>query len=121
VARRKADKSGVTIDFHAADVTGFDTHCALYDYVLDIGCLFSLKEKDRLPYTHRLAQWVKPLGCYMLFSWLPRLKKKHSLGISPEDIERLFQENFINIRTQIGEEKGHPCAWYWFERQSERG
>lgn len=121
MARRKAAAAGVKIDFHTADVTSFGAHAALYDYVLDIGCLFSLEEKDRLLYTHRLAQWMKPHGCYMLFSWLPRLKKGHSVGISPEDVEQLFQENFMSIRTQIGEEKGHPCAWYWFERKFERG
>jgi 2-polyprenyl-3-methyl-5-hydroxy-6-metoxy-1,4-benzoquinol methylase len=120
-ARRKAAEAGVKIDFHTADVTGFGLHSAAYDYVLDIGCLFSLMEKERIPYARRLAEWVKPHGCYMLFSWLPRLKKGRLAGISPEDVERLFREKFISIRTRIGEEKGHPCAWYSFERRCEAG
>jgi 2-polyprenyl-3-methyl-5-hydroxy-6-metoxy-1,4-benzoquinol methylase len=120
-ARQKAALSGVKIDLHVADVTGFGIRSALYDYVLDIGCLFSLKEKDRIPYARRLAEWVKPRGCYMLFSWLPRLKRGRPVGISPEDVERLFQEKFMNIHTRIGEEKGHPCAWYSFERRCEEG
>ncbi|MFH0730987.1 MAG: methyltransferase domain-containing protein [Pseudomonadota bacterium] len=120
-ARHKAAEAGVNIDFHAADVTGLGLPSAAYDYVLDIGCLFSLMEKERRPYARRLAEWVKPHGCCMLFSWLPRLKKGRLAGISPEDVERLFRENFISIRTRIGEEKGHPCAWYLFERRCEEG
>lgn len=119
-ARCKAAAAGVTIDFHVGNVTGPGVPAASYDFVLDIGCLFSLKEKDRIPYARRLAEWVNPHGGYLLFSWLPRLKRGCPVGISPEAIERLFQENFMSIRTRIGEEKGNPCAWYRYERRGEK-
>lgn len=116
-ARCKAAKAGAEIAFHIADVTSPLKHNDLYDFVLDIGCFFSLREKDRKQYIEMLAGLVRPKGCYMLFSWLPRLKRGRIVGILPEEAKLLFQENFKSIRTRIGVEKGCPCAWCWFERR----
>jgi 2-polyprenyl-3-methyl-5-hydroxy-6-metoxy-1,4-benzoquinol methylase len=41
-ARRKATAEGLKIEFHAADVTDLAMLTGPYDYVLDIGCLFTL-------------------------------------------------------------------------------
>lgn len=118
-ARLKAERAGIIIDFYAADVTGPGLRPHSVDYVLDIGCLYSLKEKDRMPYAQMLAGCVGPKGCYMLFSWLPRRRRGRIAGISTEEAGALFQENFIPVCIRLGEEKGYPCAWYWFERRCE--
>jgi cyclopropane fatty-acyl-phospholipid synthase-like methyltransferase len=116
-ARQKAEAAGLRIDFHVADVTGSGVPSSGYDYALDIGCLFSLPENRRPLYAQMLKDRIKPGGLYMMFSWLPWWKKGRKRGISPEDAAGLFEGAFMVIRTQLGEEKGRPCAWHWLERK----
>jgi 2-polyprenyl-3-methyl-5-hydroxy-6-metoxy-1,4-benzoquinol methylase len=71
-ARRKAAEAGLKIEFHTADVTDLSLLGGGYDYVLDIGCLFTLKEKERVRYAGALGGLMRPKGWYMLYAWLPR-------------------------------------------------
>ena len=116
-ARRKAADAGLKIDFHTADVTDLRMLTGVYDYVLDIGCLFTLGEKDRIKYADGLARLLRMHGWYMLYAWLPRPWKGGHRGISAEEVESLLRANFSNERTVAGEENGHPSAWYWFRRR----
>jgi 2-polyprenyl-3-methyl-5-hydroxy-6-metoxy-1,4-benzoquinol methylase len=116
-ARRKAASMGLKIDFHNADVTDLGMLTDLYDYALDIGCLFTLKEKDRIKYAGVLARLLRPQGWFMLYAWLPRPWKGKILGISTEDVESLLRPEFSSVRSVIGEEKSYPSAWYWFQRR----
>jgi 2-polyprenyl-3-methyl-5-hydroxy-6-metoxy-1,4-benzoquinol methylase len=115
-ARRKAAAAGLEIDFHAADVSNLSMLSGPYDYALDIGCLFTLDEKNRVKYADELARLVRPRGEYMLYAWLPRQWQGRLWGISAEEVQSLLQASFRKVRMAIGEEKGHPSAWYWFQR-----
>jgi 2-polyprenyl-3-methyl-5-hydroxy-6-metoxy-1,4-benzoquinol methylase len=116
-ARRKAAEAGVNIDFHVADVTDLHMLSGAYDFVLDIGCLFTLPEKSRGKYVGELARLLRPNGWFMLYAWLPRPWKDGHAGISPESVETLLRADFVGVRSVIGEEGGHPSAWYWFRRR----
>jgi 2-polyprenyl-3-methyl-5-hydroxy-6-metoxy-1,4-benzoquinol methylase len=116
-ARRKAAAAGLKIDFHIADVTDLHMLTDVYDYALDIGCLFTLEEKNRVKYADALARLLRPQGWYMLYAWLPRRWKGRPWGISAEEVESLLRAKFSKVRTVIGEEMGSPSAWYWFRRQ----
>ena len=116
-ARRKAAEAGLKIEFHTADVTDLSMLTGGYDYVLDIGCLFTLGEKERVRYAEALARLLRPQGWYMLYAWLPRPWKGGGWGISAEEVESLLQADFTKMRMVMGEEKGHPSAWYWFQRR----
>ena len=116
-ARRKAAEPGLKIDFHVADVTDLHMLTDVYDYALDIGCLFTLPGKDRIKYANELARLLRPQGWFMLYAWLPRYWKGGISGISAEEIDFLLRANFSKIRTAIGEENGNPSAWYWFQRR----
>jgi 2-polyprenyl-3-methyl-5-hydroxy-6-metoxy-1,4-benzoquinol methylase len=115
-ARRKAATAGLKIDFHIADVTDLHMLTDMHDYALDIGCLFTLEEKDRVKYADALARLLRPQGWYMLYAWLPRCWKGRLWGISAEEVESLLRAKFSKVRTVIGEEMGHPSMWYWFRR-----
>ena len=80
---------GLKIEFHAADVTDLGMLAGPYDFVLDIGCLFGLKENDRIRYAGELARLLRPQGAYMLYAWLPRPWKGGFRGISAEAVEAL--------------------------------
>jgi len=116
-ARRKARTAGVRIEFLVADVTDLGALSGPYDYALDIGCLLALKERDRLGYASGLARLVGPGGWYMLYAWLPRQWRGASWGISPEEVDSLMGGHFSKSRQVMGEERGHPSAWYWFQRR----
>jgi 2-polyprenyl-3-methyl-5-hydroxy-6-metoxy-1,4-benzoquinol methylase len=116
-ARRKTAGAGLKIDFHTADVSDLSMLSGGYNYVLDIGCLFTLEEKERVRYASALGGLLRPQGWYMLYAWLPRSWKGGVWGISAEEVESLLQAEFIKVRMVIGDEKGHPSAWYWFQKR----
>ena len=115
-ARRKAAADGLEIEFHVADVADLRILTGPYDYVLDIGCLFTLKENDRIRYANELARLLRPEGDYMLYAWLPRPWKGRVWGISAETVESLLHDAFVRTRLVVGEEKGYSSAWYWYRR-----
>lgn len=117
IARRKARAAGVKIDFRVADVTDLDALSGPYDYALDIGCLLAIKGVGQIRYTSGLARLLRPGGWYMLYAWLPRRWRGSLWGISPEEVESLLGDQFSKVRLAIGEERGHPSAWYWFQRR----
>jgi SAM-dependent methyltransferase len=117
-ARRKAAAAGLQIDFYTADVSDLGMLAGPYDYVLDIGCLFVLKDRERLRYAEELARLTRAQSWYMLYAWLPRPWQGGTWGISPDVVDSLLGAKFIKVRQVIGEEKGHPSAWYWFQKRS---
>lgn len=116
-ARRKVSAAGLKIDFYIADVTDLGMLSDAFDYVLDIGCLFTLKPKERTPYAQTLARLLKLHGWYMLYAWLPRPWKGKVMGISTEEVKILLSGICVKKNMVIGKEKGYPSAWYWFRRQ----
>jgi 2-polyprenyl-3-methyl-5-hydroxy-6-metoxy-1,4-benzoquinol methylase len=116
-ARRKAEAAGFKIDFFCSDVTDLGILTGPFDYILDIGCLFTLKESDRIRYAGELARLSRPQGDYMLYAWLPRPWKGGIRGVSAEAVESLLHDMFHRNRFAVGEEKGYPSAWYWYRRR----
>jgi len=117
MARKKAAKAGLSIDFRMGDVADLSGLTGLYDYALDIGCLFTLKPKDRQSYVSGLSRLVRPGGRYMLYAWLPRPDGGDHRGLTPEEVKALFEPDFKEEKTIIGREKGRGSAWYWLVRE----
>lgn len=117
MAKQKAAEAGLDIDFHTADVSELDFLSEPFDYVLDIGCLFTLTREKREKYARHLARLMKPRGVYMLYAWLERQWKGKPHGISMEEVQSLLDPWFDRKRMVMGEEKGFGSAWYWYERK----
>ena len=115
-ARQKAAAAGLIVDFYVADVTDLSFLRETYDYILDIGCLFTLKEKDRGAYAESVFRLLKHQGWYMLYAWMPRTLKGRKTGISVEDVKNLLSPVLNEVKIVIGEEKGFPSAWCWLQR-----
>jgi len=116
-ARAEATRTGFSIDFLVASVTDLPTLSGPFDYVLDIGCLHTLKAEDRKRYAVNLSRWMGPHAWYMLYAWLTRPSEGGGAGISAEEVESLLGEDLSKVRVEIGEESGKPSAWYWFQRR----
>ncbi len=115
-AREKARLAGLQVKFIQADVTDLWMLQEPYDYVLDIGCLFVLSEHSRARYARELARLTKSGAWYMLYAWLPRQWRGGTWGISPQEVEALLGPFLKEVRKVLGEERGFPTAWYWFQR-----
>jgi 2-polyprenyl-3-methyl-5-hydroxy-6-metoxy-1,4-benzoquinol methylase len=116
-ARRKAAAAGLPVDFRVADVSDLGMLSGGYDFALDIGCLFTLAEKSRGKYARELSRLLRPNGWFMLYAWLPRTWKGGTAGISAEEVASLLRQDFAEVRSVVGEESGHPSAWYWYRRR----
>lgn len=116
-ARAKAAQSGFTIDFLVASVADLSTLSGTFDYVLDIGCLHSLKAGERTRYAANLSRLLRPRAWYMLYAWLPRQSEGGVVGIPAEEVESLLRADLSKVRVEFGEEGGNPSAWYWFRRR----
>jgi SAM-dependent methyltransferase len=116
-ARAKAARSGVTIDFLVASVADLSALSGPFDYVLDIGCLHTLKAEDRMRYAMSLSRLLRSRAWYMLYAWLPRPWEGEAVGISAEEVESLLRADLSGVRMATGEENGNPSAWYWFQRR----
>ena len=115
-ARQKSSAAGLQIDFHVADVIHLDFLDTHFDYVLDIGCMFTLKPQDRVVYVEELARLCRPGGWYMMYAWQPHIRKGKPRGISPRDVDALLSGAFERERVVTGEYEGRPSAWYWYIR-----
>ncbi len=114
IARKKAKTEGLSIDFRVADVTDLSFLKETYDYILDIGCLFTLKEKDRKAYSESIFRLLGHEGWYMLYAWMPRTFNGRTTGISVEEVKKLLSPTLTEIKIVVGVERGFPTAWYWF-------
>jgi 2-polyprenyl-3-methyl-5-hydroxy-6-metoxy-1,4-benzoquinol methylase len=84
-----------------------------YDLALDMGCLHSLSEIDRLSYIKGLEKWIKPNGVWMVYSFQPS-KYSDVKGITKEEMIEYFKNYFELINYEQGQ--GRPSAWYYFKR-----
>jgi len=116
-ARAKAARGGFAIDFLVASVADLSAVSGPFDYALDIGCLHALKAEDRMRYAVNLSRLLRPQAWYMLYAWLPRQRNGRGAGISGKEVESLLESDLSLVRTAIGEERGNPSAWYWFQRR----
>jgi SAM-dependent methyltransferase len=116
-ARVRAAKRALPATFILADVTRPGCLDGTYDFVLDIGCLFSLRSDERAAYAGNLSRLLKPDAWYLLFAWLPRFVAGKPRGISPEAVDLLLAGSFSRFRMTIGKERGKASAWYWYRRR----
>jgi SAM-dependent methyltransferase len=116
-ARRKATRSGLAVDFHAADVTRLDFLQPSFDLALDIGCFHTLDAQARVRYRNQLLRLLRPGARFMLYSFGPDQSLMGDIGIAPDQAEQLFQLDFRLLKVEKGDDPTGPSsAWYWLER-----
>lgn len=116
-ARRKASRRGLEIDFFVGDVSDLGFLKEPYDYILDIGCLFTLSAEQQERYAGQVARLLVPGAVFMLYAWLPHQRKGHQWGISPSRVHGLFRKNLVLTDVEAGKDGPGDSAWYWFERK----
>jgi len=127
VARAKARRANLALDFRVADATRLAALdlAAPFDFVLDIGCLHALAVAARARYVAQIAQLTRPGGRMMLYAFSPRPPDapRHwlafrNIGITPDEVRALFAASFVLERIEHGTERNERAsAWYWFARR----
>jgi cyclopropane fatty-acyl-phospholipid synthase-like methyltransferase len=116
-ARRKARDAGLSPDFYAADVTRIDFLDPPFDLALDIGCFHALDAQGWLRYRDQLRRLLIPGARFMLYAFGPRPGRFIQMGISRDQVQELFEPDFLLRRVEGGEDPTGPSAtWYWWER-----
>ena len=117
LARTKAQRANVAIDFRQADVTQIDFLQTPFDLVLDIGCFHGLDKQRRERYVENLARLTHPDSTFLLFAFdRPALFENY--GILPQEVERIFAPNFVlNRAAHSTHRNGRPTTWYRFIRR----
>ncbi len=124
-ARDKAQRAGVTVDLHVADVTRLDFLREPFDFVLDLGCFHAIDPAERGRYAENLARLTRPGSVFMLYAFSPRppdqpgpLIQIRNVGATPEQVQQTFASHFALTRIERGADRGgRASAWYWFRRQ----
>lgn len=116
-ARRKAKKAGLSVEFHTADVTRLDFLQPPFDLALDIGCFHALDAEGWTRYRDQLGRLLGLGACFMLYAFGPRRGRLMDMGITPDEVRRLFEPDFEVLRVDGGTDPSGPsAAWYWLER-----
>jgi cyclopropane fatty-acyl-phospholipid synthase-like methyltransferase len=116
-ARRKAQESGLSVDFYTADVTRLDFLQPLFDLALDIGCFHALDNEGRVRYRDQLRRSLGPGARLMIYAFGPRQARFMQMGVTPDQVRRLFESDFRLLRVEGGADPTGPsAAWYWLER-----
>lgn len=116
-ARRKAEATGVSVDFYTADVTRLDFLQPFFDLALDIGCFHALDAQGRDRYRDQLCRLLRPGARFMLYAFGPRRGRLMHVGITRDQVHRLFDPGFSLLRIEGGADPTGPsAAWYWLER-----
>jgi SAM-dependent methyltransferase len=116
-ARRKAEGTGLSLDFHAADVTRLDFLDPPFDLALDIGCFHALDAQGQRRYRDQLCRLLNPGARFMLYAFGPHPGRFIRMGIARDQVRRLFEPDFLLRRVDGGEDPTGPsAAWYWMER-----
>lgn len=116
-ARRKAEEAGLPVEFHTADVTRLDFLQPPFDLALDIGCFHALDDEGWLRYRDELCRLLRRGARFMLYAFGPRQARFMQMGITPNQVQELFQPTFRLLRMEGGADPSGPsAAWYWLER-----
>lgn len=117
VARRKSAKLNLKIDFHVGDVSDLSFLNGPYDYILDIGCLFTLHPEQQRNYATEIFRLTTPGAEYMLYAWLPQQREGRKFGISVQSVNDLFRHCFDRTKMEMGKDGPGESAWYWYRRR----
>lgn len=113
IARQKARRAGLTIDFIVADVLHLPSHPDPFSIVLDIGCFHGLSPSRKAAYLIQLDRLLAPGGTWLLYGFF-KPNESPGPGLLPADLGSIPLKL---IKRQDGmDKKIRPSAWFWFQK-----
>ena len=116
LAREKANRARLAIDFRTGDVSRLEGLVEPFDFALDVGCFHGLDSAGRIRYVTHLARLTPSGGKFMLWAF-DRPTPFEDYGVLPEVAQQLFAPHFVLSNAQHGTHRQRPTTWYWFTRR----
>jgi len=110
IARQKARRAGLPVDFHLGDVTQFNGESRPFDLVLDIGCFHSLPIAARQAYARNLPRLLAPQGTLLMYAFFKN-PGDDGPGLVVSDLESLGSQVTLARRVDGSERGWRPSAW----------
>jgi SAM-dependent methyltransferase len=101
-ARKRAERSGLSIDFRVADALQLPYPDGVFGGLVDVGCFHTIPVRLRRAYSRELARVLRPGGRYLL-SWVAR---EHTAERGPPhrpslaEVTAAFESDFLFLRTE---------------------
>jgi len=113
LARQKAHKTGLRVEFFCDDVTILKNITSQFDLILDIGCYHSIL-KNKVPiYVNNIENLLKPKGNYLLYGFCS--PDPASTGLTPFHLEALNKALQVVDRHE-GWDGERPSVWLRYQK-----
>jgi len=117
IARNKARRAAVQVDFRLGDVTHLEPLKDQFDLIFDLGCFHSLSRKDHIKYLASIERLLSPQGSYLLYVFFKNNENELGPGIIENDVEDLSHKFELIQRTDSTERGFRPSAWFIFHKR----
>jgi SAM-dependent methyltransferase len=126
IARQRAEKAGLDIDFLRGDVTRIDTAGVKgpFNFFLDGGCFHGMSDDERRRYSKSILQVAAPDAEILLFSFGPNKHRLPPRGAEMSDVERCFGDSWNIFWSVIDRDVPESLAdsytytaWYRLKRR----
>jgi len=116
IARRKVQAASVHADLRVGDVTRLDGITGPFDFILDLGCFHSLREKDKELYLERVNRMSAPGGFWLLYGFFKASTDLSGPGLVPADVERMLTRFRLVSRQDGFNRRERPSAYFLFNK-----
>ncbi len=116
LARRKALKARLAVDFRLGDVTRLDSLPGPFDLVLDIGCFHGLSASGKARYLDHLQRLLAPAGTWLLYGFF-KPDEAAGPGFVEADLASAGRRWDLVERRDGVDKKDRPSAWFWFRNR----
>jgi SAM-dependent methyltransferase len=116
MAKEKAQRAGVEVNFLIDDVSKLERITGTFDLVLDIGCFHSLSGEEKNTYILNLNRLTDPGSYYLLYGFYQSIDSG-SPGLLSSDLDAI-ERTFHLINRMNGTERGlRPSAWLTYQKK----
>jgi cyclopropane fatty-acyl-phospholipid synthase-like methyltransferase len=91
IARNKAQRTRVQVDFQLDNVTRLESITGPFDLILDIGCFHSLPTNTHPQYMANIERLLSPTGTYLLYVFFKKWTWVHRTEVTEEAVRTLAE------------------------------
>jgi len=118
IAKKKAQRNNVQVDFRIEDVTRLDSITGKFDLILDMGCYHSLPLAKRPSNISKIDQLLADTGTLLLYIFFISSQNGVGPGASETEIQFITQKFKLADRKDSTERGLRPSAWFTLKRNT---
>jgi len=117
IARRKARRAGVKVDFSVEDVLRLRGIHGQFNLVLDIGCFHGLAGKERPVYLENLEKLLASRGFWLMYGFF-KADALPGPGLLKVDLKTVARYFRLVERKDGVDKKERPSVWLLYQRMN---